>query len=102
MRRDSSHKYFVHEKIRPKLLEHGDLPPNVTDDPDGADFVLAFAPYLPNDIENSPFIIKRWFGTREVNLRYYSIWQQDVWGMERDKPNPILILPKDARRYGLL
>ena len=42
------------------------------------------------------------FGTREINLRYYSIWQQKVWGMERDKPNPIILSPEDARRYGLL
>ncbi|GEM_PF-2331162 len=99
---DRAHRYYVHPNIRARLLEQGGFPANVVDDPAGADFVLAFAPYLPNDIENSPFVIKEWFGTREINLRYYSIWQQKVWGMERDKPNPIILSPEDARRYGLL
>ncbi|MDD5556340.1 MAG: glycosyltransferase family 39 protein [bacterium] len=100
--RDGARRYYVHENIREALLAQGPLPSNVTGDPDEADYVLAFAPYLPNNIENSPFVIRRWFGTREVNLRYYSIWQQDVWGMERDKPNPVILRPADARKYGLL
>ena len=100
---DTAHRYYIHEKIRGRLLEMGALPANVVDDPARADFVLAFAPYLPNNIENSPFVIRRWFGTREVNLRYYSIWQQDVWwGTMRNKPNPIILLPRDAARHGLL
>lgn len=100
--RDAGHRYYIHNNIREALARQGDIPPNAISEIGGADFVLAFPPLFPHDIENNPFIFREWFGTREVNYRYYSTWQQAVWGMERDKPNPVILTPTDARRYGLL
>lgn len=100
--RDPGHRYYIHPNIREALSRQGPLPPNATETVEGADFVLAFPPVFPRDIENSPFVFRKWFGTREVNYRYYSTWQWRTWGMERDKPNPVVLLPADARRHGLL
>lgn len=99
--RDPGRRYYIHPNIRGPLARQGPLPPNAGWIAEGADFVLAFPPVFPRDIENSPFAFREWFGTREVNYRYYSTWQWRTWGMERDKPNPVILLPGDARRYGL-
>ena len=100
--KDCNNFYFIHENIREKLTQQGGLPANVTEDPSEADLVLALSPPAPRDIENSPFVIKRWFGTREVNYRYYNTWQKEYPGMPRDTSGPIIILPEDAKKYGLL
>jgi len=100
--RDAGHRYYIHENIREALTRQGNLPPNAVADTEEADFVLAFPPIFPRDIENSPFVFKRWFGTREVNYRYYSTWQWRTYGMKRDKLNPVILTPADAGRYGLL
>ena len=99
---DAGHRYYIHPNIRAALARQGPFPPNATEEIAGADCVLAFPPVFPRDIENSPFVFKRWFGTREVNYRYYSTWKWRTDGMERDKPNPVILIPGDARRYGLL
>ena len=102
IREDSKHLYYIHPNIRADLMGQGRLPENITEDPRGADFVIAYPPIFPNDIENSPFVFKRWFGTREVNYRYYSTWQWDVYLMDKDKFNPVILTPSDAKRYNVL
>lgn len=99
---DARHRYYIHPNLRDAIARQGKLPPNATDKIGEADLVLSFPPVFPRDIENSPFVFREWFGTREVNYRYYSTWKWRTYGMERDKPNPVILLPVDARKYGLL
>jgi hypothetical protein len=100
--KDAGHCYYIHDNIRDALARLGKLPLNATTNPGEADLVLTFPPIFPHDIENSPFVFKEWFGTREVNYRYYSTWQWRTYGMDRDKLNPIILDLGDARRFGLI
>ncbi|MCX6357361.1 MAG: glycosyltransferase family 39 protein [Candidatus Aureabacteria bacterium] len=100
--KDAGHRYYIHENIRDALARRGKLPPNATANAGEADFILAFPPVFPHDIENSPFVFKEWFGTREMNYRYYSTWQWRTYGMKRDKLNPVILDRGNARKFGLI